>query len=112
MFRRIFIFGVFAIVASSYASPKSAPVFKASDFSEAHLIQRDGGFLVSAHLSSSGLQKVRSINETLVGQEVGIDVAGVKTHFTLREAIAGEELEMGPYSPADGQKIVRKINGK
>lgn len=112
MFKRILIFGAFAIVASSYASPRSAPVFKAGDFSEAHLVQRDGGILVSAHLSASGLQKVRMINEGLIGQEVGIDVAGVKTHFTLREAIHGDELELGPYTPADGQKIVRKINGK
>lgn len=112
MFKKIIIFGAFAIVASSYAAPKSSLVFKAADFSEAHLLQRDGGILVSAHLSASGLQKVKTINESLIGKEVGIDVAGVKTHFTLREAIHGDELEMGPYSPADSQKIVRKINSK
>ena len=111
MFKRVFIFAVFAIVASSFAAPKD-PVFKAMDFIEAHLIQKNGGNLVSAHLSPSGLQKVKAINETLVGQEVGIDVAGVKTHFTVREKIKGEEIEIGPYTAADGEKIVRTINRK
>jgi len=50
-------------------------------------------------------------NQTSVDKTVHAEIAGVVSDFKLRETIKGDALEMGPYSPADAEKIATEING-
>lgn len=83
-----------------------------SDFSSATQIQRDGKVLVSARLSPSGVAKFRKLNANSVGKEVHGEIGGVQIDFKLRAQIAGESMEMGPFSPSDAAKVVEEINLK
>lgn len=80
------------------------------DFIAAEKITRDGKTLVKVKLSKSGKAKFKKLNEHAVKQNVHSDIAGVSADFTLREPIAGDGLEMGPYSADDADKVTQAVN--
>lgn len=61
------------------------------DFVAAKALTRDGETIVSVKLSKSGKAKFKKLN---------------------RESAKSNALEMGPYTPAQAQEIVRTINNK
>ncbi|MGE3682206.1 MAG: hypothetical protein AB7G93_10800 [Bdellovibrionales bacterium] len=67
---------------------------------------------MSVKLSKSGKAKLRKIKEHSAVQEIRVEVGGVSSDFKMREPIAGDEMEMGPYSPEDAQKVISEIKKK
>lgn len=81
-----------------------------SDFLSAKKITQNGETVLSVKLSKSGKAKFKKLNANAVNQEVESSIAGVSSHFKLREPIAGDELQMGPYGDEDAAKVVTAIN--
>jgi hypothetical protein len=80
------------------------------DFLAAQKITRGGEVVVSLKLSKSGKAKFKKLNKTAVNEQVHAEIGGVETNFKLRVPIAGDQLEMGPYAPADADKVIAEIN--
>jgi hypothetical protein len=83
--------------------------FTEADFLSAKETVRNGETLVSVKLSKSGKAKIKRIN-AIIPAEAHTEVAGVESTFDVRVPIAGDELEMGPYSASDAAKVVKEIN--
>ena len=66
--------------------------------------------MVGAHLSKEGLEKIQGYNQTQVGKDIEIHLAGENCVLKLREAIKGDEIEFGPFSDQTAQKIVAQLN--
>lgn len=82
------------------------------DFIAAEKITRDGETIVSVKLSKSGKSKFKKLNEKAVGQKIHAEIGGVTSDFKLREPIKSDQLEMGPYSVQDSQKVISEINNQ
>jgi hypothetical protein len=80
------------------------------DFKAAEKISREGKSIVSVKLSKSGKAKFRKLNESSINEAVHAEVAGVSSDFKLKEPIKGDDLEMGPYSADDANKVISAIN--
>lgn len=80
------------------------------DFIAAESLNRDGESIVSVKLSKSGKAKFKKLNDRKEKVEIKSDIAGVSTHFKMKEPITGDELEMGPYSEADANRVIKEIN--
>ena len=80
------------------------------DFIAAETVSQDGETIIKIKLSKSGKAKFKKLNESSVNKEIHAEVAGVVSDFKLREPIKGDNLQMGPYSAAEAQKIVAEIN--
>ena len=105
-----------ALMASAIPLSVSAGTHKIAlnrgDFVSAERVQRNGELLVSVKLSKSGKAKLKKLNENSVGEAVHSEIGGVASDFLLREKIRGDELEMGPYSPGNADKVVSAIRAK
>lgn len=71
-----------------------------------------GGVLLKAKLSESGKRKFSKLNKESVNRPIHMEIAGVSTDFILRVPIEGDQLEMGPYSAADADRVANEVNGK
>ncbi len=84
--------------------------FDQSDFASAKTKKSEDGVMVCAHLSKMGLEKIQGYNQTQVGKDIEIHLAGENCVLKLREAIEGDEIEFGPFSDQTAQKIMAQIN--
>jgi hypothetical protein len=94
------------------AADSSAITLNSGDFVSAQKITRDGETLVNVKLSKSGKAKFKKLNKQAVDKEIDAEIADVSTHFKLKEPIKGDELEMGPYSTNQADKVVTEVNKK
>ncbi len=81
-----------------------------SDFASAKEVIRKGETLVEVTLSESGLKKIAEFNKAAVGKKIPIHVSGEEFQFVLRVPIIGKQMEMGPFSELQAQRIVTAIN--
>ncbi|MGZ3693324.1 MAG: hypothetical protein ACXWQO_03910 [Bdellovibrionota bacterium] len=98
-----------AIPLAAAAGAKEISLDK-GDFLTAKRLDKNGEELVSLKLSKSGKAKLRKLSKTAVGQKVHSELGGVTSDFVLRDPIAGDKLQMGPFSHEDALKVLTAIN--
>ncbi len=109
---RLFSIAILISALPSLSSANQRLTLDKGDFIAAERISRNGDTLVSFKLSKSGKAKFKKVSKSSVNEEVHTEIAGVTSDFKLREPIKGDELEMGPYSADEAQKVVREVNQK
>lgn len=82
------------------------------DFVAAERVSPSGETLIQVKLSKSGKAKFKKLNHGSVGEEIHSQIGGVTSRLKLGQPIQGDELEMGPYSSAEADRVVEEINSK
>lgn len=83
-----------------------------ADFIAAEKVSPSGETVLNVKLSKSGKAKIKKLNASSVSKEIHVEVAGIASDFKLKVPIAGDEMQMGPYSAAEATKVVDEINKK
>jgi hypothetical protein len=86
--------------------------FKRSDFSHAQETVKNGRSLIQFNLSEEGKNKVKTFNKTEINKNITLDINGKVHDFTLRQAITGDKIEVGPFNHVEAKKIVEDVNTK
>lgn len=107
---RLFSIALLISALPNLSSAESVISLGKEDFLAAEKISRDGEVLVSFKLSKSGKAKFKKLNHSSINKEVHSEISGVSSDFNLKEPIQGGELEMGPYSANDAEKVISEIN--
>lgn len=82
------------------------------DFLAAERVTPEGDTVLKVKLSKSGKAKFNKLNQHSVNKEVHANIGGITSDFKLREPIKADELQMGPYSAKDADRVVNEINNK
>ncbi|MEK6774909.1 MAG: hypothetical protein AABY64_13280 [Bdellovibrionota bacterium] len=110
---RLFSIALLVSALPLFALAESAAVsLNKGDFISAERLSESGETIVSVKLSKSGKSKFKKLNKDSVGKEIHTELAGVSSDFKLKEPIKGAELQIGPYSQQDAEKVVAEINRK
>jgi len=107
LFSIALLISAFPILAFADAAGIS---LKKEDFTAAERISRDGKSLVKVKLSKSGKAKFKKLNQHFVNKNIHFEAGEISSDFKLKVPINGSELEMGPYSTDETDKIVTEIN--
>jgi hypothetical protein len=108
----LLIAGLFLLVFSMLARADHQLTLNKFDFLSVAKVPVTGGVLLKAKLSESGKGKFKVFNRGSVNRPVHVEIAGVSTNFILRLPIEGDQLEMGPYSLADADRVAAEVNGQ
>ena len=112
MNKRLYSIALLVSAIPLISSARSNIKFDKGDFIAAEKITKDGESVVSFKLSKSGKAKIKILNEQVDPKEIYSDIGGVSSNLRVREKIIGDDIEMGPYSSEDAQKVISEINEK
>lgn len=104
------LFSMALLVSALPALAQAGVSFDKGDFTAARKITRDGQTVLRLKLSKSGKAKLRKLNRDGVGESVQIEIDGVESDLVFREPIAGDGVEVGPYSADDADRVAAVIN--
>jgi hypothetical protein len=80
------------------------------DFVAAERMTAEGDTVVKVKLSKSGKAKFKKLNRKGTGQTVHTEIGGVNSDLTLRKPVEGDHLQIGPYTAADADRVIKEIN--
>lgn len=113
MNKRLFSMALLVSALPIFALANSANIsLNKGDFVAAERLSRDGKIVINMKLSKSGKSKLKKLNQNFVNKNIHFEVADVSSDFKLKVPITGSELEVGPYSADEAEKVVTEINKK
>ncbi len=83
-----------------------------ADFISAEKVSPSGETILNMKLSKSGKAKFKKLNANFISKKVHVEVAGIASDLTLKVPIAGDAMQMGPYSASEATQVVDEINKK
>jgi len=99
-----------AILISALPIAAHALGLNSGDFVAAERVNSNGDTVVKVKLSKSGKAKFKKLNQTSVNRTIHTEIAGVAHDFKLRVPIIGDDMEIGPYSATEADKVISEIN--
>lgn len=93
------------------AAPVNDKVFRKSDYTHAERVNRHGATTIRLNLTQSGLDKIESLGAFTLPTKLTIEVQGKFYAFKTRSAtLAGDEIEVGPFSPREALKLAKELS--
>lgn len=90
--------------------PENDTIFRKTDYTHAERVNRHGATTIKLNLTQSGLDKLEAMGSFTLPTKLTIEVQGKFYAFKTRSSlIAGDEIEVGPFSHREAIKIAKEL---
>jgi hypothetical protein len=85
------------------------PILRSSDFTGTEKIARQGSAVLRLNLTQTGIDKLDVLKKVQAKQKVTFEVNGKFFALKVRDFHYKDQLEVGPFSPKEAEKIAEEL---